>query len=49
MSEEKLNVVGQSIPRRDGHGHVTGQTIYVDGGANIVGGVLLPGEKGEEA
>jgi CO/xanthine dehydrogenase Mo-binding subunit len=30
MSEEKLNVVGQSIPRRDGHGHVTGQTVYVD-------------------
>ena len=30
MSEEKLNVVGQSIPRRDGYGHVTGETIYVD-------------------
>jgi CO/xanthine dehydrogenase Mo-binding subunit len=30
MSEEKLNVVGQSIPRRDGQGHVTGQTVYVD-------------------
>ena len=27
---------------------ITGQTIYVDGGANIVGGVLLPAEKGEE-
>ncbi|MGD8586750.1 MAG: molybdopterin-dependent oxidoreductase, partial [Chloroflexota bacterium] len=30
MNEEKLNVVGQSIPRRDGRGHVTGQTIFVD-------------------
>jgi enoyl-[acyl-carrier protein] reductase I len=26
---------------------ITGQTIYVDGGASIIGGVLLPAEKGE--
>lgn len=29
-SEKKLNVVGQSVPRRDGVGHVTGKTVYVD-------------------
>jgi xanthine dehydrogenase molybdopterin-binding subunit B len=26
----KLNVVGQSVSRRDGLGHVTGQTVYID-------------------
>ena len=30
MTEPKLNAVGQSIQRRDGLGHVTGKTIYVD-------------------
>jgi CO/xanthine dehydrogenase Mo-binding subunit len=30
MTEQTLNVVGQSIPRRDGLGHVTGKTIYVN-------------------
>ena len=30
MSEEKLNVVGQSVLRRDGLGHVTGKTVYID-------------------
>ncbi len=30
VPEETLNVVGQSVPRRDGLGHVKGQTIYVD-------------------
>lgn len=30
MNEERLNAVGQSIQRRDGQGHVTGKTIYVD-------------------
>jgi CO/xanthine dehydrogenase Mo-binding subunit len=30
IPEETLNVVGQSVPRRDGLGHVKGQTIYVD-------------------
>ena len=29
-SEERLNVVGQSVRRRDGIGHVTGKTVYVD-------------------
>ena len=27
---KNLNVVGQSVPRRDGLGHVTGKTVYVD-------------------
>jgi CO/xanthine dehydrogenase Mo-binding subunit len=30
MTEQKLNVVGQSVLRRDGLGHVTGQTTYID-------------------
>ncbi len=30
MTKEYLNVVGQSISRRDGLGHVTGKTVYVD-------------------
>lgn len=30
MTEGKLNAVGQSIKRRDGLGHVTGKTVYVD-------------------
>jgi CO/xanthine dehydrogenase Mo-binding subunit len=30
MVSEKLKVVGQSVPRRDGLGHVTGKTVYVD-------------------
>ena len=30
MTKEHLNVVGQSVSRRDGLGHVTGQTVYVD-------------------
>jgi CO/xanthine dehydrogenase Mo-binding subunit len=30
MNERKLNAVGQSIQRRDGPGHVTGKTVYVD-------------------
>jgi len=30
MTEEKLNVVGQSVLRRDGLGHVTGKTIFID-------------------
>jgi len=30
MSEPKLNAVGQSVRRRDGLGHVTGKTIFVD-------------------
>jgi CO/xanthine dehydrogenase Mo-binding subunit len=30
MTEPKLNAVGQSVKRRDGLGHVTGKTIYVD-------------------
>jgi len=30
MTEDTLNVVGQSVLRRDGLGHVTGQTVYVD-------------------
>ena len=30
MTDQKLNVIGQSIQRRDGQGHVTGKTVYVD-------------------
>lgn len=30
VAEKDLNVVGQSVPRRDGLGHVTGKTVYVD-------------------
>jgi CO/xanthine dehydrogenase Mo-binding subunit len=30
MRAPKLNVVGHSVSRRDGQGHVTGQTIYID-------------------
>ncbi|HOA24124.1 MAG: molybdopterin cofactor-binding domain-containing protein [Aggregatilineales bacterium] len=30
VAETPLNVVGTSVPRRDGLGHVTGKTIYVD-------------------
>jgi CO/xanthine dehydrogenase Mo-binding subunit len=30
MTEVTLNVVGQSVLRRDGLGHVTGQTVYID-------------------
>lgn len=30
MVSEKLKVVGQSVPRRDGLGHVTGKTVFVD-------------------
>ena len=30
MTEPKLNAVGQSIKRRDGLGHVTGTTVFVD-------------------
>ena len=30
MTNPKLNAVGQSVQRRDGLGHVTGKTIYVD-------------------
>lgn len=30
MSEQKLNVVGQSVPLREGTKHVTGQTIYYE-------------------
>ncbi len=29
-SDDKLNVVGQSVYRRDGWGHVTGKTVYAD-------------------
>lgn len=29
-SEPKHHIVGQSVPRRDGVGHVTGKTVYVD-------------------
>ncbi len=29
-SQQVFNVVGQSVPRRDGIGHVTGTTVYVD-------------------
>jgi len=30
MSEQNLHVVGQSVKRRDGIGHVTGKTVFVD-------------------
>lgn len=30
MAEHDLNVVGQSVKRRDGMGHVTGKTVYID-------------------
>jgi CO/xanthine dehydrogenase Mo-binding subunit len=30
MTEQTLNVVGQSMLRRDGLGHVTGKTVYID-------------------
>jgi CO/xanthine dehydrogenase Mo-binding subunit len=30
MTEQTLKVVGQSVLRRDGLGHVTGKTVYVD-------------------
>jgi CO/xanthine dehydrogenase Mo-binding subunit len=30
LVEKKYNVVGHSVPRRDGMGHVTGKTIFVD-------------------
>ena len=30
VSEEHLNVVGQSVYRRDGLGHVKGKTVFVD-------------------
>ena len=30
MTAKELNVVGKSVPRRDGMGHVTGKTMYVD-------------------
>jgi CO/xanthine dehydrogenase Mo-binding subunit len=30
MTDQIFNVVGQSVPRRDGLGHVTGKTVYVD-------------------
>ena len=30
MVKETLKVVGQSVPRRDGMGHVTGKTTYID-------------------
>lgn len=30
MSEQSLNVVGKSVARRDGLGHVTGKTIFVN-------------------
>jgi CO/xanthine dehydrogenase Mo-binding subunit len=30
MADQNLNVVGQSIPRRDGLGHVTGKTVYAN-------------------
>ena len=30
MTETKLNVVGQSVLRRDGLAHVTGKTVYID-------------------
>jgi CO/xanthine dehydrogenase Mo-binding subunit len=30
MPEQSLNVVGKSVPRRDGLGHVTGKTVFVD-------------------
>ena len=30
MSEQSLNVVGKSVARRDGMGHVTGKTVFVN-------------------
>jgi hypothetical protein len=30
MEQETFNVVGQSVPRRDGLGHVTGKTLRDD-------------------
>lgn len=30
MSDDSLNVVGKSVARRDGLGHVTGKTVFVD-------------------
>ncbi len=30
LTDETLNVVGQSVLRRDGMGHVTGKTVYID-------------------
>ncbi len=30
MSEQTLNVVGKSVARRDGMGHVTGKTVFVN-------------------
>jgi len=30
VAEHDLNVVGHSVPRRDGLGHVTGKTVFVD-------------------
>ncbi len=30
MAEQTYNVVGQSVKRRDGLGHVTGKTVYID-------------------
>jgi CO/xanthine dehydrogenase Mo-binding subunit len=30
MTDHTLNVVGQSLLRRDGLGHVTGKTVYID-------------------
>lgn len=30
MTETNLNVVGQSVLRRDGMGHVTGKTVFID-------------------
>ena len=30
MTDKEYHVVGQSVPRRDGMGHVTGKTTYVD-------------------
>jgi CO/xanthine dehydrogenase Mo-binding subunit len=30
MSDQSLNVVGKSVPRRDGLGHVTGKTVFVN-------------------
>ena len=30
MTDKEYHVVGQSVPRRDGLGHVTGKTTYID-------------------
>ena len=30
MTDQTFNVVGQSVQRRDGMGHVTGKTVFVD-------------------